>query len=43
MKIAVMHRRQGESTDGPGRWLELCFSGMVAVATSPTTAGCSVM
>ena len=57
----MMHGWQREPTDGPKRWLELCFlewlqrlqwsphpqlldvAATVAVVTSPTTAGCSVV
>jgi len=43
----VNHGWQSESTDGTkGAWLGVVFFGvvaMVAVVTSPTTAGCSVV
>ena len=41
----MMHGWQSESTDGPkGGWSGVCWVvTMVAVVTSPTTAGCSVM
>ena len=39
----MMHGWQSESTDGPkGGWSCVIF-GVVAVVTSPTTAGCGVV
>ena len=42
----MMHGWQSESTDGPkGGWSCVFFGvvAMVAVVTSPTTSGCSVV